>query len=675
MKCHLKYLGVVDTQDNNHIVEFSTGVNIITGKSSTGKSALMEIFDYCMGCSEYTIPEGVVTKYAEIFFIVLAFEHSFLVLARQPIEKSNKIFFKPETTLPDLDKFNMHYFEDTYFLANDSFNVKLSNFFGLNITDTDTDLEDKKYRVNNRKKERPSIRNIMPFLLQHQDLIANKHSLFYRFDESRKKEQTIEQFKIFTSFVTQDYFLIMQEISEIRRTLKSLENRKKQLLEERKYKSEIIEQHLKDYQVITGIPLSDNSIDFIYKNPQYILQELDEHKITVDTESNEYLSKLNQLREIRNSLLAQKMNLVNELNKISFSVNYADEYKKQLNELAEIGSVDVHLSECPFCHTHNEVILHESNQLVDAIKWLNSELRKTPLMLDSFKSEQQNKEKELNDLNVKLTDFENAIKKIENISNELKSNKSLEDQALKIKLKIENLLENLSDQNLENLNDEIQENNVKLESLEIKLKDDFDLSKHTSSATKFINKSMTELGTRFDFEEYYKPINLKFSLDNFELWNEMQQKRIYLRSMGSGANWLYSHLTLFLSLHRYFCKLGNKSLIPPILFLDQPSQVYFPTSIKDTEDEFNAEELKRVKDNIKEDELVDIDEDLKAVTDLFDNIVLFCNETLNSTQIEPQIIITDHADKLNLKNADFETLVNGRRWRTRGFIDTTGYNK
>ncbi|HCW3115878.1 TPA: DUF3732 domain-containing protein, partial [Citrobacter amalonaticus] len=36
----------------------------------------------------------------------------------------------------------------------------------------------------------------------------------------------------------------------------------------------------------------------------------------------------------------------------------------------------------------------------------------------------------------------------------------------------------------------------------------------------------------------------------------------------------------------------------------------------------------------------------------------------------PQIIVTDHADDLILSNGtEFESLVNGNRWRTRGLID------
>ncbi len=39
------------------------GLNIVTGRSSTGKSALSDIVEYCMGRSTFNIPEGLsVTK-------------------------------------------------------------------------------------------------------------------------------------------------------------------------------------------------------------------------------------------------------------------------------------------------------------------------------------------------------------------------------------------------------------------------------------------------------------------------------------------------------------------------------------------------------------------------------------------------------------------------------------
>jgi len=48
-------------------------------------------------------------------------------------------------------------------------------------------------------------------------------------------------------------------------------------------------------------------------------------------------------------------------------------------------------------------------------------------------------------------------------------------------------------------------------------------------------------------------INLKFDLHTFDLWHESPTMgNVYLRSMGSGANWLGTHLTRFLALHFVF---------------------------------------------------------------------------------------------------------------------------
>ena len=60
MKTLLKFIGLFDQRERVHGVELKAGLNLITGRSSTGKSSLIEIFDYCMASSEDTIPHGVI---------------------------------------------------------------------------------------------------------------------------------------------------------------------------------------------------------------------------------------------------------------------------------------------------------------------------------------------------------------------------------------------------------------------------------------------------------------------------------------------------------------------------------------------------------------------------------------------------------------------------------------
>ena len=255
----------------------------------------------------------------------------------------------------------------------------------------------------------------------------------------------------------------------------------------------------------------------------------------------------------------------------------------------------------------------------------------------------------------KSKNISSQISSIENISEELRNHKSLMQQAMLKMCQIEARLSTIEEQS--DVEDQINNLRQEIENKTDFLKEKYDIEAAMKNAGKYINRQMNELGNKLHFEASYSPINLHFDLDTFDLYHLDNSRKIYLRSMGSGANWLYCHLCLFLSLNRFFCKLGDQCHIPPILFLDQPSQVYFPDTIKDTENEFNAEEIirKAGKTNVYQN-------DIQAVENFFDQIVSFCNETKNKTGYVPQIIICDHADNLSLKNADFNKLIR-KRWR------------
>ncbi|WP_135611105.1 DUF3732 domain-containing protein [Methanococcoides sp. AM1] len=660
MKSCLLYIGVIDKLDKVHFVEFGPGVNVITGKSSTGKSAMIEIFDYCFGSSEFTIPAGIITDSAQLYFIVLSVKETNIILARTPQKKA--VFLKTESSLPNIEDLSIDYFDDNYFINFKDFKLELGRYFGLEIVDTDEDLEDRKY--TKMKKARPSIRNMTPFMLQHQNLIANKHAIFYRFDEKEKREHTIDQFKIFAGFVNQEYFLINQKLADEERNLKQLERKQKSIEEQFAKNCEELENLLKEFIAITGNECLKEKPKTILSNPANYLDKINSKKIESNYESNEALIQLQNLKERKNNLFAQQRTLQIKLNDINSSVEYANNYKEYLNDVPEKDDEIIYLSQCPFCKTSNESILTEANLLSESIKWLNDELSKSTYLLDSFESDKKRFEQEIKQTKREITGVYSEITKLENITKNLRANRDLDEQGLKVKLKIENFLEKQIAANGLNLETEMKNSKDHIKSLKSTLREKYNVEHKLKDAETYINNTMNQIGNNFDFEESYKPVNLKFSLDRFELWNEKgQYERIYLRSMGSGANWLYSHLTLFMSLHKYFCSLGSQSLLPPILFLDQPSQVYFPTSIVDDGNNFDASKLKE-----KEGKKEKTDDDLAAVNNLFDQIVKFANNTLKETGIKPQIIITDHADNLKLDNAEFDSLVKNRRWRDRGFI-------
>jgi hypothetical protein len=184
VKSHILRIGIVDNTDHLHAVSFKPGVNVITGKSSTGKSAMIEICDYCFGSSDFTVPDGVITLNSQIYFVVIRVGETTLILARKP--ESKDAFLKEESDdkiTSSMFEFTMSYFTDLYFMPLADFKKELGRYFGLVITDVDESGEHKAY--TGKKSATPSVRSFASFIFQHQNLLANKHAIFYRFDEKK----------------------------------------------------------------------------------------------------------------------------------------------------------------------------------------------------------------------------------------------------------------------------------------------------------------------------------------------------------------------------------------------------------------------------------------------------------------------------------------------------------
>lgn len=662
MRSYIKYLGVIDKSDNCHYISLKEGLNIITGRSSTGKSAIIELFDYCTGNSENTIPEGVITDNAELYFVVIHAKETYLVIARTQNIKSTEAFYKIETEGIDIEHLGGDYFKQEYFIQLKSFKDELGRFFGINISDTDESEEALKFKP---KRGRPSFRNMVSFMLQHQNLIANKHSLFYRFDEKEKREKVIDEFKIFAGFVDQDYYIINRELEEKRQELEKF-NREFSNFESQKNERAIkIDELRAEYLSISGYELFPKMITSVHmlSAPQIYIDELEKIKIEVNEDSDEYKKLYLKLIQQKNDLLAQRRKRSLKLERINSSINYVKNYAEKIDKYQPITEAIRGKAVCPFCHHESTATEDAANKLKIAIEWLNEELRKSPQREDSFLPQKRECEKEISSINSELRKINAEINRIIETNNKLEKNKSLEEQSLKLKLKIENELEWTKNMFIQFDSKKIEETKRQIKQLEDILQTKYNVQQKLEDAERFINKAMNAMGKNLDFESSYQPINLHFDIHTFELYHlKNNGTKVYLRNMGSGANWLYSHICLFFGILEFFVSLGEKSTVPTILFLDQPSQVYFPATI-DTATEFNAKDLKQKEGK-------NADDDLRAVTNLFIQIVNRLYSMQNKYGFMPQVIISDHADNLDLGKYNFNDYVVCRwRGKDQGFID------
>ncbi|HAS6345231.1 TPA: DUF3732 domain-containing protein [Vibrio vulnificus] len=668
MKTLIHEIGVIDKQGLKHPVNFQAGLNVVTGKSSTGKSALIEIFDYCFGSDENTIPKGVITNSAAIYYVALAVNGQDMVIGRDP-NVATKAFFR-RVDVFDSAEIGREYFNASYFRPLSEFKKHLRDFF-LDIDDVDESLAARANRRFNQKAPTPSVRSFTSFMLQHQNLVANKHALFYRFDEKEKRDQVIDHTKIFLGLVDQKFFHLSQEKERLSTELKRLERQK----ETNKRTSESYKQKvgpvLSQLYALMGFKDEPLSLTKVLQHPQDSKDQLDVIIIAekIDHNSDAMTKRYEQLKLARNKKTAELRKLQRQAASINKHIQEEERFVNNVKQFSSPKHVHISASVCPFCHTEKDNLSQSAEKLQQAITKVSGNLAQARPMKAKFESSLLNVQRDIETVSKSLTEFNQQITDIEKANQQLTERKGLYESIIMQKAKLYALLDTLDMADDAELEKEIKGLKKKISKIADALKE-YDVKKGLAAASDKVNEYMASIGSHFEFETSYKPINLHFSFETFDLYHlTPENEKIYLRSMGSGANWLYCHVTLFLALHKYFAELGEKCAIPSVLFLDQPTQVYFPNFNRDNSATFEEQKTQEAEQRKIHSVGQSIDEDIKAVENLFSQLSIYCNDLQLNNGFSPQIIVTDHADKLKLSNeVDFEALVNGNRWRTRGLI-------
>jgi hypothetical protein len=615
MTCYIKKIVVFGEGNEKREVNLSNGLNIVTGTSKKGKSALIEIVDYCLCASIPSIPKGTISKFAELFCIVLKINKNFLVIARPYLEENqSKIYVAFETTNKFLKSFDRDYFKDkTLLKIKGAGQENIEKYLGLNVSNSNISDEI-------RNKGKASLRNMTPFLYQYQNLIASKHALFSKLDDYSKRTAILEQIPIFLGIADNEFYAISRRIDEIIKQLSVIDRDKtKATLFNKQYEARL-EGLLRNYFSFAGKDLpSFNSlselISLALNLPEF--SELEPFK----TDSTRLYN------ELRLGLSEQSLSLSKVNQDISDIEKVASNAKKSLTGLSNIKSKVEHSERvncaCPVCGSDVEELNEVSLLMNSAIESLNTEVRSMINFsrfdsehLESLKSQKRIIQKKISELNIQINEFEEYNEK-------LKIYKDKRDTIGFLRAKIEVIVEQISNK--------IQVTDYGEEELYTELKGlksalgDFDYEREIRDCQQKLNTWINSVVSELDFEEEFLPTNITLDLKTLSMIHQDPKfGKVKLSDLGSGANWLAFHLGASLAFQRLFLHKKNSS-VPNFLFLDQPSQVYFPRDFESDEDN-----------------------DIKKVENIFNRICSFSKENRAETGEYAQIIVLDHADKLEL---------------------------
>lgn len=614
-------------------IEFKLNrINIITGASRTGKSAIIPIIDYCLGSGSCYIPVKTIRDTCSWFGILISSnEKEILIARREPgMQKSTDDMFLIEGKSVEIPS---QVIKNT---TRQSVKLFLDELAKLSFLDMDAD-------TNNQFLGRPSFRDLMAFCFQPQNIVANANTLFYKADTTEHRTKLINIFPYILGAVNPEILAKRHQISDIIREL----NRKQKDLQKLKDVSEKWEIEINGWISLAqeyGIIKNElNADELSFDERVSLLKELVNKKYSdIDINSEKIITASHEMIELRKEENYTAMELTKSKSRYTEMTQLfesMDTYRNSLTIQIErlniskwLRSLGEHSSNCPICGNMN-VDNNSLEKLYNNLERLEDETDHTKSIPAAFEREYENAKKEIRILSERLAAVQKRIK-IQSESKDVTENEKYTlDGISRFLGKVQYASETFDLLGTDSvLIDEINRLQENLSELR-KQVDEYAIERKIDTAIRTISANIMKLIPLLDSERPNDPVKVDYK--NLTVIVSSDNGRDdYLWEIGSGSNWLSYHIATTLAFQIFFNNM-EMSPVPNFIVYDQPSQVYFPQKLATKEDE---KEIDPILD----------DEDRLAVEKIFktmDSAITMSNKPM-------QIIVLEHADKSVWENVD-----------------------
>jgi hypothetical protein len=608
-------------------IRFELGkVNVITGASRTGKSAVTPIIDYCLGARTCAIPVKTIRDACAWFGVLIKTAHGEKLLARK--EPGNQ---QGTDEMYVLDATNVVVPNEIPGKNSNADVVRRSLDELAGLTKLDFSAGNNSSTTN--YSGRPSFRDLAAFVFQPQNVIANPDILFYKADthEHRQKLRTI--FPYVLDAINPEQLAKEHELQLLERDLRRKEKELREAQEvSARWLAEIRTQisAARELGLIAEATTNEMTKKEMIEILRGIVQstdlKLNVSAKTIDASLNELSSLEKEEGEISRELTALRRRLA-EMRRLRES---STDYNKALQIQRDRLKVSDWLSDQ---HTGNEgcpVCGHDLNRAGETLNVLIASLREvekaagvTSEIPAAFDLEQQRVHEEA----VRSAERLEAVQiRRGALTQRSSAARDQQYQARKIERFIGNLesalalYERVGEDSA--LAAEVASIRERVEQLRKEV-NAADTEARTKRALKMVNGIAGKLLPRLDVERPDDPMELV--IDDLTIRIIGRDRDDYLWEIGSGSNWLSYHLAMIFGLQQFFLGLPH-SPVPHFAIVDQPSQVYFPKQLTQRPGEEPSDPKFR-------------DEDVEAVRKAFSVM----GDVVAQAQGSFQIIVLDHA--------------------------------
>lgn len=604
-------------------VDFQPGVvNVISGASKTGKSAVIPIIDYCLASDKCAIPVGVIRENCSWFGVLIdTVEGQKLLARREPGEQQST----GDMVLIEGDAVEIPERIQAKDTTQSAVKKMLDRLAGLSNLGFDPGSDA-------GAQARPSFRDLMAFTFQPQNIVANPDVMFFKADTSEHRDKLKTIFPYILQAVTAEILQARYQLDQLNRTLRRREAELRAIttandrwkLEASSWLRQAIEFGLlpPDQTIPTEWPdivdllrlvVEENS-KAAYPNIIGVDASLDRLRDLRDDESKvaAYLTRqrqqLSEMRRLTESSEAYASSLLIQRDRLSIS--------QWLRHLVQEESL-----EDPVALLSNGG-QEKIEQLSDALAAVEVRLRTHPTVSDTLDKEVLRLRSETEASLVRLNEIRREIGVLERNSQQAKQAIDRFDRMERFLGRLEQALElyDKADQSAD-LRQQIEA--VKEAIAEIqKLISDREIQRKLRNALDIVEATTGRLIPRLDAEWPDAPVRLVIQDLTVKVIRGTRED--YLWEIGSGANWLAYHIALTLALQNFFLALPHHP-VPALLIYDQPSQVYFP---------------RRAAGEEPKDPVDWRDQDIEAVRKVFELL----GDQVTAAKGRLQVIVLDHAD-------------------------------
>lgn len=619
-------------------VPFKAGkVNVITGDSKTGKSAIVPIIDYCLAANHCAIPTRTIRDTCAWFGLVIDTADGLKLLARREPggQQSTDVMFVLEGDALKVDQDGKVIVPDRIDTPNataDQVKSLLNRLAGI----SNLDLEPDSKAIEAR---RPSIRDFMAFVFQPQNVVANPDVFFFKADTTEHREKLKAVFPYVLGAIDAQTLLDRARLDRLSRELarKERELANIQTVSAR-WQGEARSwlDHARELGLVPKTQADPADwpalVDLLRQLTARSFNDARPDAASIDEALQQKLALIDEERKIASEVfeLRQRYNELKALSETSAA--HAGALRVQKDRLA----LSTWLKELAGGATTNPLVdprlspSQELDALCDALARIEDEAARRPAATDVIDKEMTRvsgilsaRAEELQGVRVRLqaqtgaqseektsysvTAIERFLGRLENALLTYETVGADSDLAAAI----------------EKLRGEVAELTQRVS--------EGGIERRTRNALQIVQTIATEIVPNLDCEFESAPIEL--SIKDLSIRVVGRDRKDWLWEIGSGANWLSYHIAVTAALQRFFLRTPMHP-VPHLLVYDQPSQVYFPRRL--AEEGRTSGEDRELPEPAQEKLL---DKDIEAVRKVFK--VLANEVALAKSRL--QVIVLDHA--------------------------------